>query len=246
MDDPVRLDGGEGGATVVRKVVVWRRLEPGDERTPGTEVSPESPHLETKVVEVCVGKKLQADMERLWKKKAELGADGSRWTTRYEPAGALFATGGAGMVGVLLDYLPLAAFWFSGSLALLGVAVGAFTRARKAKTVSEAEAAWRRTPERRELAQIEKTLSPRWKRFGDRLREQRGFRTDVRVGDIHDAERLVSLDATRITHPDMWRADAKLNEVRYGWVFSDGRYVEQVAELEDSDVPIASAADEEE
>ena len=67
--------------------------------------------------------------------------------------------------------------------------------------------------------------------------EAEGFRTDVRVGDIHEAERLVSVSLERITHPDTWKADAEEREVRYGWVFSDGRYDEQVAELEESDVP---------
>ncbi len=245
MEDPVRLDGGEGGAVVVRKLAVWRRLEPGDERTPGTEISPESPHLEVKIVKVAVGKTMYADAQRLWKKRDEVNAVASGWTRRYEPAGALFATGGSGMVGVLLDYLPLEVFWLSGSLAILGVAVGAWTRARKTKAEREADAAWRATPERRELEQIDKTLSPRWRRFAKRLHEASGFRTDVFVGDVHDTDRLVSIDLARITHPDTWRPDDKPDEVRYGWLFADGRYVEQVAELEDSDVPEAPPEEEE-
>ena len=241
MDQPTRIDGGEGKAVVVRKVVVWRRLEPGDARTPGTELSPESPHLEAKILEVAIGKKMFADIVRLWKEKDAVNSVSAGWTARYEPAGVLFATGGSGMVAVLLDYLPLEAFWVSGSIALLGIAVGTWTRARKTKTDADAESAWRAMPERRELTQIEKILAPRWKRFSDRLREETGFRTDVRVGDIHDAERLVSIDPARMSHPDMWRPDEHPKEVRYGWVFADGRCVQQVAELEDSDVPSAGA-----
>ena len=103
--------------------------------------------------------------------------------------------------------------------------------------------AWHQTDERRELEQLRKTLTPRWERFVKRTREDTGFRVDVRVGDVHDADRLVSIDPERITHPDTWRPDEKPNEVRYGWVYRDGRYSEQVAELEDSDAP---ASDEEE
>ncbi|MCA9613688.1 MAG: hypothetical protein KC586_13120, partial [Myxococcales bacterium] len=240
MDAPIRLDGTEKGPVVRRKIVVWRRLEPGDVRTPGTEIAPESPHIEAKVIQIAIAKKTFEELERLWKKRDEVTAVAAQWTTRYEPAGVLFAIGGSGMIAVGLDYLPPALFWVCASFTGLGAAVGLLTRARKAKADGEATAAWNRTEERRALDQLEKTLTPRWKRFSQKLLEKEGFRTDVRVGDVHDADRLVSIDADRITHPDTWRADEKRREVRYGWVFSDGRYAEQVAELEETDVPLVS------
>ena len=113
-DAPIAIDGSDP-PHVVRKIVVWRRLEPGDIRTPGTELSAESPHLEAKVMKVAIAESLHADLTRLWKKKDETTAATTQWTTRYEPAGVLFATGGGAMVGVLLDYLPLDVFWFAAS-----------------------------------------------------------------------------------------------------------------------------------
>ncbi len=246
MDAPVRLDGSEEGPVVTRKIVVWRRLEPGDVRTPGTEVAPENPHVEAKVIEVAIARSTFEKAERLWKKKDELTPLTSHWTTRYEPAGVLFAIGGSGMVAVALDYLPPSALVVCASLAGLGVAVGLLTRARKVKAEHDATSAWNQTEERRALDQLEKTLAPRWTRFGQRLLEESGFRTDLRVGDVHEADRLASIDVARITHPATWRPDAKPREVRYGWVFADGRYVEQIAELEDAAPAAAAERDEEE
>jgi len=222
---------------VVRKIVLWRRLEPGDVRTPGTELAPESPHLEAKVVEVGIGEDTWEDCQRLWAVRDEVTAVTTSWTTRYEPAGALLTLGGTGVVSVLLDYLPGALLWPLASLAGLGAAVGALTRGRRMAAEKTADRAWRATDERRELEQLRKTLTPRWERFAERTKDASGFRTDVRVGDVHDADRLVSIDVERITHPDTWRPDEKRAEVRYGWVYRDGRYSEQVAELEDTDVP---------
>ncbi len=87
-----------------------------------------------------------------------------------------------------------------------------------------------------DFAAIEKRLTPRWERFAAKLREETGFRADLRVGDVHEAERLVSIDPARITHPDSWRPDPKPAQVRYGWRYADGRVVEKEAELEDTDV----------
>lgn len=236
MTKPRAIDGSDG-PLVVRRIVVWRRLEPGDARTPGTELAPESPHLEAQIIEVGIGADLFADLERLHAKRDEVMAIASGWTTRYEPAGVLFTLGGAMSVGTWLEYLPSAILPFAGSLALLGIGVGAWTKARKYKTEREAERRWRQQPERKELDVIETRLTRRWERFATQLREERGFRADIRVGDIHEAERLVSIDLGRITHPDSWRPDSHPNHVRYGWRYADGRVVEKEAELEETDVP---------
>ncbi len=240
MSKPTAIDGSNG-PLVVRRVVVWRRLEPGDVRTPGTELAPESPHLEAKVLEVGISRALFEDLERLEKTRGEVTSGASAWVTRYEPAGALFATGGGLAVGAWLDYLPPFVLPFGAAVTALGVAAGMATRVLKLKRDREVEARWRATKEREELAKIERRLAPRWERFATKLREESGFRADVRVGDIHEADRLVSIDPARITHPDTWRPDPKPNDVRYGWMYSDGRVVEQRAELEDTDEESAAS-----
>lgn len=234
MTTPTAIDGSKG-ALVVRRIVVWRRLEPGDARTPGTELAPESPHLEAKLVEVGIAQELFDDLERLHAKRDEVKVVASRWSRRYEPAGVLFTIGGSMAVGAWLQYLPAFTLPFALSLVLLGVGVGVVTKVLKSKGEREAEQRWRAMPEKNELAAIEARLTPRWERFATKLREDSGFRTDVRVGDIHEADRLVSLDPTRITHPDTWRPDPKPAQVRYGWRYADGRVVEKEAELEDID-----------
>lgn len=233
MEKPTAIDGSDGPLRV-RRIVVWRRLEPGDVRTPDTELAPESEHLEAKIIEVGIAEALFDELSRLSRKRDEVTSIATGWSARYEPAGVLFAIGGSMVVGAWLDYLPGALLPFAGSVAVLGAAIGVWTKTHKQRREREAERRWRDTPEREELAAIEKKLGPRWERFASALREETGFRTDVRVGDIHEADRLVSLDPSRLTYPSTWDADAKPNEVRYGWMYADGRVVEQRAELEDS------------
>lgn len=241
MSDPTAIDGSDG-PLVVRRIVVWRRLEPGDVRTPATELAPESPHLEAKIIEVGIAESLHADLRRLWAKRDEVGSIATGWSARYEPAGVLFAIGGSMVVGAWLDYLPLSLLPFASSVAVLGAGIGVWTKAQKKKREREAERRWRETKEREELESLERRLKPRWERYATKLREETGFRADVRVGDIHEADRLVSLDPSRVSHPDTWSPDANPNEVRYGWMYADGRVVEQRAELEDTpDAPPSDA-----
>lgn len=245
---PTRLDGSSSDEPLVtRRIVVWRRLEPGDVRTPGTELAPESPHLEAKLVEVGIAASLLERLEALTKKRDEVTGIPAGWLARYEPAGVLFTLGGTMLVGIGLDYLPRTALLLAGSFVALGVAVGVLTKMRAVKGRLDVDRRWRDTPEREELAKIERMLTPRWERFATKLREDTSFRTDVRVGDIHEADRLVSIDLEKLTHPDTWRADPKPDEVRYGWRYQDGRVVEQRAELEDDEAraeePAAPAKD---
>jgi hypothetical protein len=233
VDKPTAIDGSDGPLTT-RRIVVWRRLEPGDVRTPGTEIAPESPHIEAKIIEVGIATELHEDLARLWKKRDEVTSIATTWTARYEPAGVLFAIGGSGVIATLLDMLPFMMLPLSVSFVVLGATVGVWTRARKRTREREAARRWRATEEREELEKIEKRLVPRWERFAAKLREEEGFRADVRVGDIHEADRLVSIDPALLTHPDTWKPDAEPNEVRYGWMYRDGRVLEQKAELEDN------------
>src|SRR5688572_22550697 len=105
VDEVTSIDG-QKGARVVRRIVAWRRLEPGDRRTPGTEIAPESPHLEARVFKVGIAETTFRELERLTKKRDEVVVSASGWSTRYEPAGVLLAIGGGLALGVLLDYLP--------------------------------------------------------------------------------------------------------------------------------------------
>jgi hypothetical protein len=234
MTEPVAIDGSTG-PLVARRIVVWRRLEPGDVRTPGTELAPESTHLEAKIIEVGIARSLHDDLARIQAKRDATASRATGLSTRYEPAGVLLTIGGSLAVGAWLDYLPDVVLPVAGSLVVLAFAVGAFTKANKKRREVEADRAWRVTEERGERERIEKRLAPRWERFATKLREDTGFRAEVRVGDIHEADRLVSIDVERITHPDTWTPDPKPNDVRYGWRYADGRIVEQKAELEDTD-----------
>lgn len=235
MDEPVAIDGSEG-PLVVRRVVAWRRLEPGDERTPGTELAPESTHLEAKVVQVGISESLRDELVRLWSRREELAAVRHRWTARYEPAGILFALGGGVAVGTLgLQHLPSWLLPHALGLMALGVAVGVFTRANKRKYDGEVTRRWRESAEREELEKLQEKLLPRWERFSEKLRVEHGFRTEVRIGEFHEVDRLVSIDVSRISHPNTWKPDETEGEVRYGWRYADGRVVEQIAELEETE-----------
>jgi len=243
VDEPVAIDGSDG-PLVVRRLVVWRRLEPGDARTPGTEIAPESDHVEAKVVQVGVSEETLEELRRLGAARDEAHALANSWLARYEPAGALFAAGGGMGVGVWLDYLPAWMLPFAGSVAALGVGVGAFTRAMKARREREAASRWEAMPEREALAKLVRKLEPRWERFAARVKEDSGFRVELRVGDVHEADRLVSIDPARLADPATWEPDPGENDVRYGWAYADGRVVEQQAELEDTE--LAGRDDEEE
>lgn len=240
MDDPVAIDGADG-PLVVRRLVVWRRLEPGDARTPGTELAPENDHIEAKVVQVGISEESLEEMKRLHAAKVEATAVASGWMTRYEPAGVLFAAGGGMAVGVWLDYLPGLLMPFAGSVAALGVGVGAWTRAMKQRRERAVTERWSKMPEREALSKLERKLEPRWKRFAAKLLEDTGFRVELRVGDVHEAERLLSLDPAKLADPATWEPDPGEDDVRYGWAFADGRVLEQQAELEDTGAEVSDA-----
>ncbi|MFK7991697.1 MAG: hypothetical protein AB8I08_37115 [Sandaracinaceae bacterium] len=233
-DRPHAVDGSKG-ELVVRRLVVWRRLEPGDARTPGTEIAPEHEHIEARVVEVGIAPSLRNDLVRLGRVRDEALEQKSSWTARYEPAGVLFSVGGGIAVGTWLDYLPDVLQPVAASLAVIGACVGLFTRRRRDRVDKATQQRWQKTDEHREASQIEKSLRPRWERFATRLLEETGFRVELRVGDVHEAERLISLDPDALCDPATWLPDQAEDEVRYGWGFADGRVVQQVAILEDNE-----------
>jgi len=136
-----------------------------------------------------------------------------------------------------------------GGLAALGVGVGAWTRAMKQRRERAVTERWSKMPEREALSKLERKLEPRWKRFAAKLLEDTGFRVELRVGDVHEAERLLSLDPAKLADPATWEPDPGENDVRYGWAFADGRVLEQQAELEDTGAEVSDvepARDEEE
>jgi hypothetical protein len=233
MSEPVAIDGSEA-PHVVRRIVVWRRLEPGDVRTPGSEVAPESPHLEAKILEVAISQKLAEDLDRIARKKDEIAAASSGWMARYEPAGVLLAISGSALVGAWLDYLPDGIVPFAAVGVLVSGVLGRLSLARKRNLENASARQWKGTRESEELEEITARLAPGWDRFARAIKDDSGFRTDVRVGDIHQAERLVSIDPQRLAHPSTWKDQSAKNEVRYGWMYADGRVIEQTAELEDA------------
>ncbi|MBZ0121237.1 MAG: hypothetical protein K8H88_29850 [Sandaracinaceae bacterium] len=242
-DEETHAIDGSSGPLIERTVVVWRRLEPGDVRTPGTEEAPESPYLEAKLCKVGIARERHADLARLWKiREAVLGKSGN-WMTRYEPAGVTFTLGAAFVVGIWLDYLPEQLLTGAGALMLAGVAIGVITRLRKRQHERATAAKWSAREERAELARHEKILREGWERFGKNLKEA-GFRTDVRVGDLDEADRLCSIDTGAIIDPATWEPSKKADQVRYIAVLPGGRAIERVAEVEDDPTPAAAAPPE--
>ena len=228
--EPFVLDGSTG-PRVMRRLVAWRRLEPGDERRPDTELAPESEHLEVRVFAVAVGRATLDALERIAAARAKVEAPTRSWRARYEPAGTLLAAGGGAVAGTLLDYLPGWLGMLGGGLMLAGAAVGAVTRMNHDLARAAVDAAWQRSPERETLDALVEKLRAGAKTLREQVREE-GYRLDVRVGDPDGLERLLGLDPDALGDPESWRADASPTAVRYLAVYRDGRQTVVDAELE--------------
>lgn len=233
MDQPIVLDDSDG-PWVERNICAWRRLEPGDLKLPHTELAPENPHLEVWVLSVAIAKERYEEMKAQWAERGRiLEADEKSWTTRYEPAGVIFAAGGGALIGNWLDYLSDSMLPFGISLLVLGVALGVFTRTRRQASVRRAQAAWKKAEVREQLEASETTLREAFDSLSERLREEHGFRTDVRVGDTDEAERLAAIDPDGFADPRNWAPDPDPHQVRYAAIYRNGLVIEREAELED-------------
>ncbi|MFO0681847.1 MAG: hypothetical protein U0234_07350 [Sandaracinus sp.] len=239
------LLGDATGPLVRRKIVVFRRLEPGDTMQLGSHPLRESPYLEGKILEIALGKSVHDDMTRLAKRRAEVLSEASGLLSSYDLAGMIVSGAGGGLFGVWLDYLP---GWLTpylvGAIGV-GAVVGFWTRMRKRGAELAAEEKWRAAPERKEHDELARTLSEKWIAFGLDVKKEMGFHTEVRVAEgSDDPLRLASIDPRGfVAMPPYFDPEDFLPTdgagVRYEAVHAGGEVVTRLCEG-DRDVPDAS------
>jgi hypothetical protein len=203
---------------VRRKVVVFRRLEPGDVRSEGSHKLEESPYLEARVLELAVPKRIHEEMVALDKKKREALSVATGYFRSYDPAGVLLATGGTGLFGIWLDYLP-SAFWMPfAAIMLFGVAVGVWTKRASQLGIAEAAKRWTESADRKSYDLLAKDISEAWTRVANTIRREDGFYTDLRVAEgSADPVRLASIDPRPYTsEPPAFDPDDFLPSVATG------------------------------
>jgi len=237
-DRVIRLLGDDSEtAWVRRKIVVFRRLEPSDERSPGSLPLEESPYMEGKLVELAVSKNAHDEMTRLAKKRAEALSITTGLFRSYDPAGWLVAGGGGGLFGLWLDYLPRAFLWPLVGVTAVGVVVGFATKMARGSAEKEAERRWRESPDRKEYDAVAKDLSETWARAQATLKRETGFHTVIRVAEGSvDPLRLASIDPRPYSaDPPMFDPDDFLpsedgGAVRYEHAHATGEVVTQALE----------------
>ena len=239
---PHVLAGDPNGELVRRKIVVFRRLEPGDLPSPGNHPLRESPYLEGKILEVAVGRSLHEEMVRLAKKRAEVLGTASGLLSSYDLAGMLISGAGGGLFGVWLDYLPMwSTPYLTGALAL-GVIVGFVTRVRKRGAELRAEEQWKAAPERKRYDEIAREIAERWIAYSLDVKKDHTFHTEVRVAEgSDDPLRLASIDPRGfIASPPYFDPEDFLPTegvgVRYEAVHAGGEVVTRLCEG-DRDLP---------
>lgn len=231
------LDDEADGPRVRRKIAVFRRLEPMDERRAGTYLLPESPYLEAAVVELTVPKKTHGELVALAAKRRATLAPAARFIASYDPAGWLFAAGGGGLVGVWLDYLPHALFWPLLVCTILGVVVGFATRTVRTRSEARAAAAWEQSPERGEHDRLAAALAKGWARASAELLRERGYHTVIRVAEgAVEPLRLASIDPRPMESepayfdPDDLLPSEAAGLVRYEQVRASGEVITRAIE----------------
>jgi hypothetical protein len=219
-------------AWVRRKVVVFRRLEPSDTRTPGSLVVEESPYLEANVVELRIPKKSHEELRALFAKRREALSITQGLLRSYDPAGWLVAGGGGGLVGVWLDYLPFAFLWPLVATVAVGVAVGVATRMARATAEKEADARWKASPAKSEHDALARELAEAWASAQATLKRETGFHTVIRVAEGSvDPLRLASIDPRPysadppIFDPDDFLPSEDAGAIRYEQVHATGEVV---------------------
>ena len=191
----VVLLGDPNGPLVRRKIVVFRRLEPGDVIGAGNHPLRESPYLEGKILEIALGKAIHDDMVRLAKKRGDVIGTASGLLSSYDLSGMLVSGAGGGLFGVWLDYLPMWLTPYLLAAVALGIVIGFITRVRKRGAELEAAEMWRVAPENREYDSLARELSERWINYAAEVKKEYGFHTEVRVAEgSDDPLRLASVD----------------------------------------------------
>lgn len=187
--------GSPSDPLIRRKIVIFRRVEPGDLPSPGSYRLDESPYLEAMVVEIGIAEAVHREMSELAAARRAVLAEGDGFLSRYDPAGITVATGGTLMLGAWLDYLPRGAFQLGALVALIAIGIGVATKARQARLVARQREQWQRHPRRREHDELARELRQGWERVQKRIRLELGFHTDVRAAEgSSEPIRLVSLD----------------------------------------------------
>lgn len=239
------LLGDPKGSLVRRKIVVFRRLEPGDVMQPGSHPLRESPYLEGKILEIGIGKAIHDDMTRLAKRRAEILSEATGLLSSYDLAGMIVSGAGGGLFGVWLDYLPSWLTPYLGGAIGVGVVVGIWTRMRKRGAELAAQEKWRAAPERAEHDDLARQLSEKWIGLGLDVKKELGFHTEVRVAEgSDDPLRLASIDPRGfVAMPPFFDPEDFLPTdgagVRYELVHAGGEVVTRLCEG-DRDAPDAT------
>jgi len=236
------------GPSVRRRIVVWRRLEPGDVRSPGAVFAPESPFLEARCVEITLPLSFHASMVRLAEARARARALPKTAWIEYEPAGVLIAGAGGAAFGAWLDYLRPASLFLNGAAVVgsLGVVLAVVAKRRRARAEADAAQRWATSKEKPEHDEIARTLAEGWFRVVQDLKRDTGFHTEVRVAEgSTDPLRLASIDPRPLLgggsfDPEDW-LPTEGGGVRYEAMHASGELVtrllpgsEEVAALPES------------
>lgn len=195
-EKPYRIIDGQG-PYVRRRVVTFRRLEPGDARSEGALSVPESPFLEARLVEIELPASTHERMKALADAKSRALDLPHSMLLEYQPSGTMIAAAGGMAVGVMLEYLrpELPFLWAAGCLGALGLAMAVLTKRRRLKAEAAAKARWTLAEDRAEYEAMARELAAGWQEFARRLRKETGFYVDIRVAEgSRDPMRLASID----------------------------------------------------
>jgi hypothetical protein len=186
---------GTENPEVRRKLVVFRRLEPGDVRSPGSHVLPHSPYLEAKLVEVGLSQTVHDDMVRVDKKRRETLTAGRSLLHTFDIPGMLLGASGGGIAGTYLGYMPHFMRPYLWVLFGAGVVMALVTRVLRQRAELEAVSAWKATGEFKEYERLGRELSEGWTRFGLQVKRELDFHVLLRVGEgSTEPQRLCSID----------------------------------------------------
>ncbi len=195
MTAPRVLLGDATGELVRRKIVVFKRLEPGDLPSPGSQPLRESPYLEGRIVEIAIGKDVHDRMVHLAKLRTATVHDDVSLGSKYDVPGMLIAGSGGAMVGAVFDFLPIHILPYLGAIFGLGVVLAFVTRVRKRGGEIAAEERWKALPEHNEYEGLARDLASAWITFAGDIKAETGCHVELRVAEgSEDPLRLASVD----------------------------------------------------
>ncbi len=188
----------EGDAPFIRRrIVTFRRIEPGDLRTEGSVEVPESPFIEAKLVDIEVPESIHEKMKRLADAKAKALEIPRSPLLEYEPAGIMISAAGGIAVGVWLEYLmPQREFLLiAACLGVVGVLFALMTKRRRLAAEAAARARWDLAHEKDEYEAMAHEVTEKWRHFAQELRSDTGFHVEIRIAEgSRNPMRLASID----------------------------------------------------